>query len=123
MGVKESALFAKEVNHFDWIAALPEEVAEVAVRADFFADGFAEFHERSRVVDDKVRVHFEREAFDAMITRVFGGFLPVGDDFFFPLPILHLRVLGRPAIGRPVGHGVACITSRASRESDDDVHS
>src|SRR6266850_561413 len=106
VGVEEGALLAEEVNDFDRIADLPEEVAEIAVGADFFADGFAEFHERSRVVDDEVRMHFERKAFDAVITRVFGCFLPVRDDFFLPLPVLHLSVFRRPAVGDPVGLGV-----------------
>src|SRR6267142_1458203 len=101
--VKEGALLAEEVDDFDGIAALPEKMAQIAVRADFFADGFAELHERSRVVNDEVRMHFERQAFDAMIARVFGCFLPVGDDLFLPLPILHLRVFRRPAVGDPVG--------------------
>src|SRR6266850_481229 len=56
VGVKEGALLAEKVNDFDGIAALPEEVAEVAVRANFFADGFAELHQRSRVVNNEVWV-------------------------------------------------------------------
>src|SRR6266850_1050542 len=122
MCVKESALPAEKVNDFDRIAALPEEVAEIAVRADFFADGFAELHQRSGVVDDEVRMHFERQAFDAVITRVFGCFLPVGDDLFFPLPVLHLSVFRRPAVGDPVGLRVLGRSAGAAGKTDDDFY-
>src|SRR6266850_2121545 len=120
--VKEGALLAEEVDNFDGIAALPEKMAQIAVRADFFADGFAELHERSRVVNDEVRMHFERQAFDAMIARVFGCFLPVGDDLFLPLPILHLSVLRRPAVGDPVGLRVLGSSAGAAGKADDDFH-
>src|SRR6266403_5099231 len=44
VGVEKGALLAEKVDDFDRIAALPEEMAQIAVRANFFADGFAEFH-------------------------------------------------------------------------------
>src|SRR6266850_2321084 len=122
VGVKEGSLTAEEVNDFDGIAALPKKVAEIAVRADFFADGFAELHKRSRVVNNKVRMHFERQAFDAVITRVFGRFLPVGDDSFLPLPVLHLGVLRRPAVGDPVGLGILGSSAGAAGKTHDDFH-
>src|SRR6266403_2552684 len=122
VGVKEGALLAEEMNDFDGIAALPEKVAQIAVRADFFADGFAELHQRSRVVNNEVRMHFERQAFDAVIARMFGRFLPVGDDLFFPLPVLHLGVLGRPAVGDPVGLGILGSSAGAAGKADDDFH-
>src|SRR5882762_1374140 len=69
-----------------------------------------------------VRVHFERKTFDAVIARVFGCILPVRDDFFFPLPVLHLSVLGRPTVGDPVGLRVLRRGTRAARKTDDDFH-
>src|SRR3989441_9079882 len=42
--VEKSALFTEKVDDFDRIAALPEEMAQIAVRANFFADGLAECH-------------------------------------------------------------------------------
>src|SRR6266850_1418727 len=120
--VKEGALLVEEVDNFDGIAALPEKMAQIAVRADFFANGFAELHERSGVVNDKVRMHFERQAFDAMIACVFGCFLPVGDDLFLPLPILHLSVFRRPAVGDPVGLRVLGSSPGAAGKADDDFH-
>src|SRR6267378_3238977 len=65
--VKEGTLPPEEVNNFDGIAALPEKMTQIAVCADLFADGFPELHQRSRIVDNKIRVHFERQAFDAVI--------------------------------------------------------
>src|SRR6266851_3602559 len=98
VGVENSALLAKEVDDFDGIAALPEEVAEVAVCADFFADGLAKFQQRARVIDDKVGMHFEGEALDAVFTRIFG----------------------RPAVCDPVRLGVLGSAARAARKADDD---
>ena len=83
MRVKESALFAEEMNDLDGIAALPEKMAEIAVGADFFADGFAQFQKRAGIVDHEIGVHFEGQTFGCRGTSVFGGVFPVGDDFFF----------------------------------------
>src|SRR6266851_410158 len=120
VGVENSALLAKEVDDFDGIAALPEEVAEVAVCADFFADGLAKFQQRARVIDDKVGMHFEGEALDAVFTRIFCLFLPERNHFFFPLPVLHLGIFGRPAVCDPVRLGVLGGAARAARIANDD---
>src|SRR5437588_5355728 len=64
-------------------------------------------------------MHFEREALNAMLARIFGGILPVRNDFFSPLPVLHLGVFGRPAIGDPVRLGVLRSTARATGKADD----
>src|SRR6266566_9410714 len=122
VGVENGALLAKEVDDFDGIAALPEEVAEVAVCADFFADGFAKFQQRARVIDDKVGMHFEGEALDAVFTRVFCLLLPERDHFFFPLPVLHLGIFGRPAVCDPVRLGVLGGAARAARKANDDFY-
>src|SRR5947207_749234 len=87
--VEKSALFTEKVDDFDRIAALPEEMAQITVRANFFADGLAEFHQCSGIINNKVRMHFESKTFDAVIARVFVCFLPIGDDFYFPLQVLH----------------------------------
>ena len=68
-------------------------------------------------------MHLECQLVDSVSAREFSGLLPIRNDSFLPLPIENLRKFRRPAIGRPVGHGVCWITSRASRKSDDDVHS
>src|SRR5216117_864946 len=67
-------------------------------------------------------MHFEREALNAMLARIFGGILPVRNDFFFSLPVLHLGVFGRPAIGDPVRLGVLRSAARATGKTDDHFH-
>src|SRR5216117_2505397 len=64
-------------------------------------------------------MHFEREALNAMLARIFGGILPVWNDLFFPLPVLHLGVFGRPAIGDPVRLGILRSAPRAARKTAD----
>src|SRR5579871_3651172 len=110
------------MDHFNGIAALPEKMTEVAIRTDLFADGFAQFKERARVIDDKVGMHFEREALDAMRAGKLGGFLPIRNDFFFPLPLEHFVKFRGPAIGNPVWLRVLRRAARAARKSDDDFH-
>src|SRR5882724_335257 len=118
--VVNGALFSEEVNDFDGIAALPEEVAEIAVGADFFAGSFAELQQSARIVNDEVGVHLEREPMHTVFAGVFGGVFPVGDDAFFPLPVLHLGVFGRPAVSDPVGLRVGGRTAGTAGETDDD---
>src|ERR1700676_479472 len=108
------------MNHFDGIAALPEKMAEVAVRADFFTDSFAKFHKSSRIVDHEVGMHLEGQALDAMFARVLGGFLPVRDNLFLPLPVQHFSELGGPAISCPVWHNVRRRTAGTPGEAHDD---
>src|SRR5207253_764304 len=64
-------------------------------------------------------MHFKCETLDAMLARVFRCILPVRNDFFFPLPVLHLGVLGRPAIGDPVRLSVLRSATRAAGKADD----
>src|SRR5260370_7401834 len=67
-------------------------------------------------------MHFECEALYAMLASVFRGVLPVRNDFFFPLPVLHLGVFGGPAIGDPVGLGVLRSAARTAGKADDDFY-
>src|SRR6202166_14936 len=101
VGVINGALFAEEVDDFDGIASLPEKMAEVAVGADFLTDGFAEFEKSARIIDHEIRMHFKGELVDAVFAGKFRGFFAVGDDPFFPLPVLHRGVFGGPTIGNP----------------------
>src|SRR3982074_2803470 len=64
-------------------------------------------------------MHFEGEFADAVFTGKLRSFLPVGDDTFFPLPILHFRVFGRPAVGNPVGLRVRWGTTGAAGKTYD----
>src|SRR5690349_19486809 len=98
----DGALLAEEMDDFDGIAPLPEEMAKVVVGANFLADGFAELDQRARVINDKVGMHLEGQPLDTVIAGVFGSFLPVRNDFFLPLPVLHFGVFIRPAVGDPV---------------------
>src|SRR5207249_3341805 len=65
----DGALLSEEMNDFNGIATLPEKVAEIVVGANFFADSFAQFDERARIIDDKVGVHLESERLDAVLAR------------------------------------------------------
>src|SRR6202035_1108786 len=60
------ALLTEEVDDFDGIASLPEEMAEIAIGADFLADGFAKFEKGAGIVDHEIRMHFKRELVDAV---------------------------------------------------------
>src|ERR1700674_231734 len=120
--MENRALLAEEVDDLDGVAALPKEMAQVAVRADLFADGLAELHQRPRVIDGEIRMHFESQALDTMLAGILCLFLPIRNNSFFPLPILHLSVLGRPAVGNPVWLRVLRCTARTSGETDDDFH-
>src|SRR5271165_1487313 len=69
MRVIDDALFAQKVDHFHRIATLPEKMAQVAVRADLLTNGFAEFQQRARIVNDEVGMHLESQAVYTVFTR------------------------------------------------------
>src|SRR5579885_2492044 len=69
--VEERALLAEEMNHFHRIASLPEEMAQIAVRADFLTYGFAQLHQRLWVVDDEIGVHLEGKPVNTVIASIF----------------------------------------------------
>src|SRR5437867_9106420 len=98
-------------------------MAEITVGADLLTYRLAELEQRHGVVHHETGMHLERQFMHSVIARELSGLLPVRNHSFLPLPVENLRILGRPAIGRPIGHGVGCIASRASRESDDDTNS
>src|SRR5712671_2139737 len=58
----------------------------------------------------------------AVLAREFRSFPPVRDYFFFPLPVLHLRVFRWPAIRDPVRLSVGWRASGAPRKSDNHGH-
>jgi hypothetical protein len=47
-------LLAKEMNRFHSVATLPEQMAQVAIRANFLADRLAHFQQRDRIIDHKI---------------------------------------------------------------------
>src|SRR2546430_5046079 len=57
-----------------------------------------------------------------MLAGVFRLFLPVWNDLFFPLPVLHLGVLRRPAIGDPIRLGILWSAAGAAGKTDDDSY-
>src|SRR5437899_10103502 len=59
---------------------------------------------------------------DVCSSDLFGRLLPVGDDFFFPLPVLHLSVFRRPAVGNPVGLRVLGRSAGTPGKTDDDFY-
>src|SRR5882762_2685677 len=67
-------------------------------------------------------MHFEREALDPVLARIFRSILPVRNYFFFPLPVLHLGIFGGPAVSDPVRLGILGSAARAARKTDDDFH-
>src|SRR5437879_20886 len=115
-------LYNQELNDLDRTATQPQEMAQIAVLANLFADGLAEFHQCSGIINNKVRMHFESKTFDAVIARVFGCFLPIGEDFFIPLPVLHVGVFGGPAISDPIRLGILRSAARAAGKTDDDSY-
>src|SRR5437868_4137571 len=67
-------------------------------------------------------MHLQTDAMDAVFARELRGFLPVRDDFFFPLPVKHLAVFGRPAIRDPVWLRVRRSAARAAGKANDHFH-
>src|SRR6266849_1577817 len=57
-----------------------------------------------------------------MLAGEIRGVLPVRNDFFLPLPVLHLGVFGRPAIGDPVRLGILGSAARTAGKTDDDFY-
>src|SRR5207253_5030591 len=98
VGMKNGVLLSQHADDRNWIATLPEKMAEVAIGADLLANRFAQSQQRHGIVDDEPWMHFERQLVDSVFTRKFGGVFPVWNDFFFPLPVEDLRVLRRLAI-------------------------
>src|ERR1700682_2245778 len=98
-------------------------MAQVAVGADLLAHCFAALEQRHRVVHHETGMHLQRQFVHSVITGELSGLLPIRNLSFLPLPIENLCILGRPAIGRPIGHGVGWIAPWASRESDNDTNS
>src|ERR1700730_3320422 len=64
-------------------------------------------------------MHFKGEFADAVFAGKFRSFLPVGNDLFFPLPVLHFGVFGRPAVSNPVGLSVGWGAARATGKTYD----
>src|SRR5712692_9507111 len=122
VGMEECALLAEKMDDLDGIAALPEEMAEIAVRANLLADSFAKFHQRARIVNHKIRSHFKGEPGDAVSTREGRRFLPIRNHLFFPLPVLHPSILGGPAIRDPVGLGIQRRSARAAGKANNNFH-
>ena len=110
------------MDDFDGIAALPEQVAQVVVGADFFAHSLTQPEERPRVVDHEAGMHLERQLPDAVLARERGGFFPVGDYLLFPLPLDDLFKVVRPAISDPIGVLGALGVARAAGETHNHRH-
>ena len=113
--------FAQKMDHFHRIATLPEKMAQVAVGANLFANGFAEPQQCAWIVNDEVGMHLEGQAMNTVFTRELGRFFPVRDDFFVPLPLQHFIVFGRPTIRDPVRPSIRWRTTRTPGEADDDL--
>src|SRR5215469_13411736 len=120
--VIDHSLLTEKVNLLHRVATLPEKMAQIAIRADLFADGFPQPQERARIVNNKVWMHFKSEAMDTVIAREFRRFLPVRNDLLLPLPLQHLVVLFWPTVSHPVGLRVCRRPSRATGESLDYLH-
>src|ERR1700747_3375044 len=65
-------------------------------------------------------MHFKGEALDAMFAGKFSGISPVRDDLFFTLPVLHICVFRRPAVGDPIRLRVLRSTAWTAGEADND---
>src|SRR5215467_6305719 len=49
----------KEMNRFHRVATLPEQLAQVAIRANFLADRLAHFQQCDRIIDHKIYDAFQ----------------------------------------------------------------
>ena len=123
MRVENRALLAQHANDFNRVALLPEKMAQIAVGADLLADGLAQLQQRFRVVHHKIGMHFQSNLVDSVFARELGRLLPVRNYFFLPLPVEHLAVLRRPAVGDPVGHGVGGTAAGTTGKAHDHAYS
>src|SRR3979490_2085669 len=67
-------------------------------------------------------MHFKRQLSNTVFASKLRGFLPIRNNFFFPLPILHLGVFRWPAIGNPVRLGIARRASGTAGKTYDDFY-
>ena len=100
--MKERTLLAKVVDHLHRITPLPEQVAEVAVRTDLFANGLAQLDQRVRVVGYEAGMHLDGNLLDPVRPHELHCFPPVRDDDLLPLPGDDFVVVGGPAVSDPV---------------------
>ena len=71
---------------------------------------------RFRTVDDKARVHFDRDLY-AVIFGELAVLDPEGSDFLFPLPVEQVQILRRPRAGNPIRIFRVCRYRRGSRKN------
>ncbi len=121
-GVDMEDRFAAERAHgFDWIDALPEEVAGVEIRAEVLAAGIAQPQERFGVVDHEPGMGLEGD-FHPVIRGELRLVGPVRPDPFAPLPFQDFEIVGWPGTGHPAGLGGARVRAGTTREVVDDLN-
>src|SRR5207302_11429294 len=111
------------LNRSNRTALLRARMAWTAVGTIFRANSVVQLQQRPGVIDDDIGVHLQSDFVNAVLAREFGCLLPIRNDFFFPLPVLYLRIFRRPTIRNPVRHGVGWAATGTSREAHDYAHS
>src|ERR1700692_1965690 len=67
-------------------------------------------------------MHLQRDLVNTVVAGKLGRLLPKWNDSFLPLPVEHLTVFGRPAVGNPVGNGFRGPAARATGKTYNHTH-
>src|SRR5271169_443009 len=101
----------------DGIDALPEKMAWIEVATYAGSCDVAEFEHRLRTIDHEPGMHFDGDL-HAVISSELCVVDPIRCDYFAPLPVEDLEVIGRPGAGDPVGSSGRGRIAGASGEVD-----
>ena len=101
------------------IGSLPEKMAGVEIHADVFPCRFAQAKRGFDVVNDEAGMRFDGN-FNPVIGSKAGGFLPIGNGLFVPLPFESFEKFRRPGGDDPVGTLGVVAVAGATGKSDDD---
>jgi hypothetical protein len=97
---------------------LPEHVARIDVRTNYWPNGITEAQEGRNVVDEMERMKLERDPLHAMPVGMLCQFLPHWDRLL-PLPLSQGDCVRRPRIPDPVDRRRARAVATATRHTDD----
>ena len=78
------------------IDVLPEKMAGIEIRTDFWTDRITQPQQCFGIVNDKSGVPFQGNHVHAVVAAELHFFLPIRENFLIPLPIQNAQEIGRP---------------------------
>jgi len=110
---------AESANGDRDIGSLPEKMAGIEIHADIFARGFAQAESGLNVVNDEAGMRFDGH-FDSVVGGKLTCFLPVGKNFFVPLPFECFEKFRGPGGDDPIGTlGVVAVAGTTGKSDYD----